>query len=176
MILPDDVFTQLQHLLDTEHTAQWTVGDFICDVWAEVQTRYPDGHADMITQLASKTGADKSTLRSREKMSGFYSQADREDWIPPLSYHHLRAQLPTGDDWRLYADWTLVNGKGGGVATVGELREHLKSLRDKDQVLRDRITRLLAGTQRLIDMEDTPNEVREMLMICKLQFEDMLDI
>ena len=70
MQLPDAVFTQLRHLLDMEEGIQWKVGDFIRDVWAEMN-RYVDKdderkeHASMISQMANGTAADSSTLRSR---------------------------------------------------------------------------------------------------------------
>lgn len=131
MQLPDAVFTQLRHLLDMEEGIQWKVGDFIRDVWAEM-SRYTDQddqrkeHASMISQMANGTGADKSTLRSRKKMSVFFTDADRSFWQPPYTYHQMRALMSAGEDkWRDVALWGMDGGWNNGVATIDEIREKI---------------------------------------------------
>jgi hypothetical protein len=144
LILPDAVYTQLQHLLDMETIPQWAVGDFIVDVWAEIERYVPEkerkqAHAEMIRDMATNTGADKSTLRSREKMSEFYTKEDREAWMPPLSYHHLRALMSAGDEWREVAIWAQTGSFAGGVATVADIRAKIKGDKTPEQLTHDRL-------------------------------------
>ena len=136
MRLPDAVFTQLRHLLDMEEGLQWDVGDFIRDVWSEI-ARYSEDqkkdHADMVKQMANGTGADKSTLRSREKMSTFYSKQARDTWQPPYSYHQMRALMSAGTEWVGVATWGLDGGWNNGVANIEEIRAKITSDRDPNE-------------------------------------------
>lgn len=131
LVLPDAVFEQLRHLLDMEAKNQWAVGDFIVDVWTEIEKYTPEderkqAHAKMITEMATKTGADKSTLRSREKVAGFFDERTRNRWVPPYTYHHMRALAAVGEGWEEVALWGLSGGHNGHLATVDEMRQHIK--------------------------------------------------
>jgi hypothetical protein len=178
MILPDGVFVQLQHLLDLEAVNQWAVGDFIVDVWAEIQRYAPEEeqkqeHADMIKQMASNTGADKSTLRHREKMSGFYPVSERGRWMPPYSYHHLRA-LMSADNFEETAHWGLTGSIGGGVATVAEIRHKIKGDKSPEQLEQERIRALYGKIQAILGDSTTSPTTRMGVTLIKFLVEALL--
>ena len=181
MKLPDLVFEQLRHLLEMGDIQQWAIGDFIRDVWEEIEKNIPEGserkeYASMIRQMANATGADESTLRSRTKMSRFYSDADRDVWQPPYTYHHLRALMSAGDDWPGIAMWGLTGGFNDGVATVQEIRDKIRGDRDPLELTRARIERLHKTVDRIMVAEETPENVVIGMSLLPAILEDVLDL
>ena len=182
MNLPDLVYEQLRHLLDMGERNQWAVGDFIRDVWEEIEKNVPKEehkkeHATMIIQMATNTGADKSTLRSREKMSTFYQMGWRATWQPPYTYHHLRALMGAGPDgWADVASWGLTGGYNGGLATVEEIRDHIRGAVDPTELTRKRLVSLQRMASKIIQAEETPIKVSVQLGLVPAMIEDALDI
>lgn len=182
MKLPDLVFEQLRHLLDMGEIQQWAVGDFIRDVWEEIEKNIPEGserkeYASMIRQMANATGADESTLRSRAKMSKFYlTKATRESWQPPYTYHHLRALMSAGDNWREIALWGLTGGFNEGVATVQEIRDKIRGDRDPLELTRARIERLRKTVDGIMVAEETPENVVVGMTLLPAILDDVLDL
>ena len=164
MNLPEAVFVQLRHLLDMEEGIQWSVGDFILDVWTETRKYDQDdekkAHASMIREMAEGTGADKSTLRSRENMSKFYDKHDREVWQPPYTYHQLRAIRKAGEtSWRSVAGWGLTGGWNNGVATIDEIRAKIDGQIDAKALCMKRLVVLEHKIRVLRDDLGTPPDV-----------------
>lgn len=180
MRLPDMVFAQLRHLLDMEENLQWEVGDFIRDVWVEIEIRVPDGkerkaHAEMINQMAYGTGADKSTLRSREKMSMFYTKEDRAKW-DMYTYHQLRAIRKAGENWETVAEWGMTGGYNGGVATIDELRAKIDGEIDANELCMKRLIVLERKIRVILDDLSTPASVREGLVLVPTILEDTKEL
>ena len=182
MKLPDLVYEQLRHLLSMGEANQWAVGDFIRDVWIEIEMRVPDGderkeHAAMIRLMAENTGADESTLRSRKKMSTFYDKITREEWMPPYTYHHLRALMAVGrDQWTETATWGLTGGWNGGLVTVKEIREHIRGKTEPLVLTQQRLERLQKLASKIIEAEETPRPVGVQLSLIPIIVEDALDL
>jgi len=87
VVLPEQVIEVLRQLLDDGDKHQFNVGDFITDVIAE----FPQvQRAELIRQLADRTGADRSTIRDRHNMAEFYPKDVRQEF-DMLSYSQLRA-------------------------------------------------------------------------------------
>ena len=181
MKLPDLVYEQLRHLLSMGEANQWAVGDFIRDVWIEIEMRVPDGderkeHAAMIRLMAQNTGADESTLRSRKNMSTFYPESARQVWQPPYTYHHLRALMSAGDEWEQVAQWGLTGGYNDGIATVREIREHIRGKTEPLVLTQQRLTRLQKLASKIIEAEETPRPVGVQLSLIPIIVEDALDL
>ena len=105
VVLPEQVIEALRQLLDDGESYQWATGRFICDVIEE----FPQiNRADLIKQMADRTGVDRSTLRDRHNMAKFYSPEVQHEF-DMLSYSQLRAAKSAGDNWREYAEWAAAN-------------------------------------------------------------------
>jgi hypothetical protein len=181
VILPDEVFTQLRYLLDQGDMIQWRTGDFILDVWAEIAKYSPPGdhkkdHAIMITQMASRTGADKSTLRSRERVSEFFDEDMRNKWQPPYSYSQMKALRTAGDEWETVAEWGLDGGWNNGVATTDEIRDKISGQRDPKELLLKRLVSMEKTARRIIDDEATPVDVREGMVLALAVIQDTKEL
>lgn len=180
MQLPDAVFTQLRHMLDMEEGVQWGVGDFILDVWTELSRFVSDEdrrkeHANMINQMASKTGADKSTLRSRENMSKFYSPQDRVEY-DMFTYHQFRALRKAGDNWREIAEWAKDGGWNNGMATIDEIRAKIDGEQDSLDLTRKRLDALERKIRVILDDNATPPNVREALVLIPTILQDAKEL
>lgn len=180
--LPDAVFEQLRYLLDRGEQNQWDVGDFIRDVWSEIQVYVPvdeqkKAHAVMIIQMADRTGADKSTIRSRESMSSFFNDLARLAWQPPFTYHQMRALKTAGpDDWEKVAEWAMDGGYNGQPASIDEIREHINGKVSPSDLLRKRLTRLELLARKIYDDPATQEDVRETILITITTIQDALDL
>ena len=116
--LPEQVIEALRQLLNDGERYQWAVGDLITDVLAE----FPDvKRAELIRQLADRTGADRSTLRDRHNVARFYPIEVRKQY-DMLTWSQLRACKSAGTEWRQYADWAA----GHMPAPVAVLRARIK--------------------------------------------------
>ena len=119
--LPEPIIEHARQLIEQGESHQWVVGDYLVGVVDELAEFYarlvdPDqackhirkGRAHIISQIADRTGTDRSTLRDREVMARFYRPDLRAEYAP-LTYHQLRACKSAGDDWVQYAEWALNN-------------------------------------------------------------------
>ena len=181
MKLPDAVFVQLRHLLDQGETVQWATGDFIRDVWEEIH-RYtpkidqPKEQAQMIKDMARETGADKSTLRSRFRMSVFFTDQQRATWMPPYTYHQMRALKSAEDGWADVATWGLMGGWNGQLATIEEIRAHIRGEQDPLELTLKRIIVLERKIRVVLDDLSTPADVREGLILIPAILEDVKEL
>ena len=112
--IPDEALLQLRDLLEQDATMQWEIGRFIAVYWEEV-LKYVDtrdtreAHAEVIRQFATGTGADRTTLRDREKMWLFFTDEDRARF-PTFTYHQFRALRKAGpNDWERWAELAALN-------------------------------------------------------------------
>ena len=101
--LPEQVIEALRQLLDDSESYQWATGDFIIDVLDE----FPNiARADLIRQMADRTGSDRSTLRDRHNVAQFYPSKVRKEF-DMLTWSQLRACKSAGTEWRQYAEWAM---------------------------------------------------------------------
>ena len=164
MILPDEVFTVLAHMLHKGEKLQWDVGDYIEELWNEVfQALNPDesqrvAHADLIRTLAEGTGADKTTLNDRQNMANFFPVAAREKYHM-LTYSQLRACKRAGDDWETWADWSLVNGYNGKPAGVHTIRRAIARADDPNPYWVGQLKKLEELVLKIHNDEEIPWQV-----------------
>jgi hypothetical protein len=112
--LPELIIESLRQLLDEGDNHQFNVGDFICVVLDE----FPQvTRADLIQQLADRTGADRSTLRDRHNVARFYPVEVRKEF-DMLTYSQLRACKAAGEAWREYAEWAISDSMPAPVAVI----------------------------------------------------------
>jgi hypothetical protein len=169
--IPDEALDQLRTLLEKDGQMQWIIGDFIVDFWTEVQ-KYVDtsdtreAHAEVIRQFASGTGADRTTLRDREKMSMFFTKADRARF-PLFTYHQFRALRKAGEGWEEYAEIAANNGY-----SVAQIRNLIDTEEAPMEVLKKRIAKLCRATWKIMDDETVPMEVRTSLSLIPTILED----
>jgi hypothetical protein len=164
--IPDEALLQLRALLETEGGIQWEIGDFIVSYWEEV-LKYvkPDevreAHANVIRQFAHGTGADRSTLRDREKMSMFFTEADRARF-PMFTYHQFRALRKAGkDEWEWWAEVAARNNW-----SVAKIREAIDDFTTEGtEVLLKRLKKLGSLTRKILDDTRVDEEVRESLCL-----------
>ena len=101
LVLPDDVVEGLRQLQDDSEGVQFQVGDYLVSVTDEF------GHiakrAEIIRQLADRTGRDASTYRDRETVCRFFPPEVRARY-EGFTYSHWRALKYAGNHWREYAD------------------------------------------------------------------------
>lgn len=142
MKLPDEVYTQLNHLLEQKENLQWEIGDFIIELWDEIKRYTPKKdwrkeHARLLNDLAENTGSHYGTLGNLERMSGFYSHEWRERWQPPLSYYQLRACKAAGEDWERWCEWAVGEGANpytGRPASGDAIRDAIKGEQSKEEI------------------------------------------
>ena len=151
MKLPDEVYNQLEYLLNQKENMQWEIGDFIVDLWAEVEKYTPEDdrrkeHASLLKNLAENTGTHYGTLRNMERMSGFYSPERRERWSQ-LTYYQLRSASSAGEDWERWCEWAVGEGSFNGRPASGDaIREAIagkKTAEDKYLKLVKKIDKLV---------------------------------
>lgn len=143
--LPEVVYDQLRGLLDQKEVLQWEIGDFIVDVWQEVERYTPEderrkAHARFLKDLAYNTGTHYGSLRNMEVMSGFYSTKDRKAYIPPLTWSHLRACLSAGEDWETWARWAVDNQASADA--IRAERKGAQTAQDRERELVERLDKL----------------------------------
>ena len=173
--IPDEALTQLRTLLEEDGTMQWEIGKFIAVYWQEV-LRYVDSrdtreaHAEVIRQFASGTGADRTTLRDREKMWLFFTDDDRERF-PVFTYHQFRALRKAGEDWER---WAILASDGNW--SVARIRKEMAKEEDPNKVLLKRLDKLGKATRKILDDQDVPKEVRTSLSLIPTILEDTKEL
>jgi hypothetical protein len=131
----------------------------------------------MIKDLAKGTGADKSSLRRREKMSRFFHDADRKYWQPPFTYHQMRALMTAGEDkWRDVALWAMDGGWNNGVATIDEIRAKITGEVDARELCLRRLMVLERKIQVVTDDLTTPDDVRVALSLIPSILQDAMEL
>ncbi|MHC4370906.1 MAG: hypothetical protein ACYSW8_25125 [Planctomycetota bacterium] len=167
--IPDEALAQLRSLLEHDTQVQWAVGDFICDFWEETlkyirPEEVREKHAELITQFADGTGASRTTLRDREKMSLQFTVRERERF-PMYTFHQFRALRSAGEDWEEWAEWGLVNGFNGAPASTRVLRAAIKGEQDPYDVLHKQLDDIEKKARKLMDAEDSPDSVKRGLTL-----------
>jgi len=155
--LPEQVIETLRQLIDDGDKHQFTVGDFICDVMDE----FPEvTRADLIRQMADRTGADRSTLRDRHNVARFYPPKVRKEF-DMLTWSQLRACKAAGDEWREYAEWAMDNMP----APVAVIRARIKNNGDDQPYWIARWDRMQSLATLLVDDLDCPEVVRRVAAV-----------
>ena len=174
--VPDEALDQLRSILERDGQTQWEIGDFIVAYWTETlkyvePQEIGNAHAELIRQFAAGTGADRTTLRDREKMSLFYSKADRAKF-PVFTYHQFRALRKAGpNDWERWAE--LASNQNWGVAKI---RLEIAKKESPMEVLLKRIDKLGKATRKILDDQDVPKEVRASLSLIPTILEDTKEL
>lgn len=164
--IPDEAYNQLQRLLDDEGENKWAIGDFIKAYWEEMlkyvnADEVRDAHAKLIRDFADNTGADRTTLRDREKMSLFFSVADRERYSV-FSYHQFRALRSAGEEmWEQWAEWALENSFNGRPASLRRIRDAMDADRDPRLFYQKKLARMEADAYKVLADEHAPQEVKD---------------
>ena len=153
----------MRQLLNDSESYQWATGRFICDVIDEFPTV---NRADLIKQMADRTGADRSTLRDRHNMAIFYSPEIRKEF-DMLTYSQLRACKSAGTEWRQYAEWAM----GHMPAPVAVIRARVKN-NGHDQPAWVHRWESLLGIAKQIAADDTAPEGLRYAVSQLLKWED----
>jgi hypothetical protein len=151
--LPEQVIEALRQLLNDSESYQWAIGDFIIDVLDEFITL---DRADVIKQLADRTGHDRSTLRDRHNMCKFYPLETRKQY-DMLTYSQLRACKSAGDRWQEYADWAM----GNMPAPVAVIRARVKNNGHDEPAWVHRWESLVGIARMIAADEAAPDNIRE---------------
>lgn len=173
--IPDEALDQLRAILERDGDTQWEIGQFIVDYWQEVLKYAKPGeigdlHAELIRQFAKGTGADRTTLRDREKMRLFFSDKDRAKF-PTFSYHQWRALRKAGEDWER---WAILAYNGGW--SVAQIRREMALEKDPKEVLLKRINKLGISIRKILDDQDVPKEVRTSLSLIPTILDDTKEL
>ena len=174
--IPDEALNQLRSILERDGQTQWEIGDFIVAYWEETlkyiePQEIGNAHAELIRQFAAGTGADRTTLRDREKMSLFFAKADRLRF-PVFTYHQWRALRKAGpNDWERYAEIAVNSGY-----SVAQIRNLIDSDKNPTEVLLNRINKLGKATRKILDDESVPKEVRTALSLIPTILEDTKEL
>ena len=177
--IPDEALLQLRDLLEKDGTMQWDIGQFISTYWEEVKKYVDtpdlrvlrDAHAEVIRQFAAGTGADRTTLRDRERMWMFFTDADRARF-PMFTYHQFRALRKAGeDDWKRWAELAAANNW-----SVAKIRKEMAKEEDPKEVLLKRLNKLGKAVHKILDDEDVPKEVRTSLSLIPTILEDTKEL
>ena len=151
--LPDIIIEDFRQMLDEGDKHQFNVGDFIVVILEEFPT-FP--RAEIIKQLADRTGSDRSTLRDRHNMAQFFPPAVRREF-DMLTYSQLRACKSAGDQWREYAEWAMDNMP----APVAVIRARVKNNGDDQPHWINRWDRVVELARLLVNDIDAPSIVRK---------------
>lgn len=160
MKLPDEVYTQLTYLLSQKEDLQWEIGDFIVDLWSEIEKYTPENdrrkeHATLLKDLSENTGSHYGTLRNLERMSGFYKPEWRQRWQPELSYYQLRAAKTAGDEWERWCEWAVGEGSFNGRPASGDrIREAITGKKTNFQRVYERLDSIQVQAEQI--MADEP--------------------
>ena len=174
--IPDEALMQLRDLLEQDGEMQWVIGDFIAGYWTEMlkyvkPEEVREEHAEMIRQFAAGTGADRTTLRDREKMSLFFAKADRLLY-PEFTYHQWRALRKAGpNDWERWAEIAALNNW-----SVAKIRSMMDGDKNPMEVLLKRINKLGISVRKILDDESVPKEVRTSLRLIPTILEDTKEL
>ena len=174
--IPDEALDQLRALLEQDGEMQWAIGDFIAGYWTEMLNyvkpeEIRSEHAELIRQFAKGTGADRTTLRDREKMSLFFAKTDRL-LFPMFSYHQFRALRKAGED--KWLDWAvLANDNNWSVA---QIRKEMAKQESPSEVLLKQLIKLGKLTGRILEDESVPQEVRTSLSLIPTILEDTKEL
>lgn len=163
--IPDEAYDQLSALLEQEGGVQWKVGDFIADYWEEMQKylkreELDEAHAKLIRDFADNTGASRSTLRDREKMSMFFTTDDRNRF-QMFSYHQFRSLRSAGEAWEQWAEWALRNSYKGRPASEKKIREAIDADKDPTVIFMRKLRRMEADANGILIDERAPEDVKE---------------
>ena len=150
--LPDQVIEAMRQLLDDGERYQWAAGDLIIEILDEFPTIE---RAEVIRQLADRTGRDRSTLRDRHNMCIFFPKDVRQEY-DALTYSQLRACKSAGDRWKEYADWALDNMP----SPVAVIRARVKNNGHDMPAWVHRWEVMQGIAARIADDNDAPDEVR----------------
>ena len=175
--IPDEALLQLRDLIEKEGGIQFEVGDFIVDFWEEMlkfvkADEVREAHASLIRQFAKGTGAAKSTLRDREKMSLFFTKADRARF-PSFTYHQWRALRRAGEDeWEWWANVAVQRDW-----SVRDIREAVEDFSTEGtEVLLKRIKKLGSLVRKILDDDRVDPAVRESLSLIPTILEDTKEL
>jgi len=109
--LPDDVIESFRDLAGNDEDVRWARGDFIATIVDEAMEELrhtPDEKPRVarwvIRELARETGGERDDLSRCYLMADFYPPDVRSKYIPPLTFHKLRACRSAGEQWQKYAD------------------------------------------------------------------------
>jgi hypothetical protein len=174
--IPDEAYDQLRTLLEHDGSIQWQVGDFITEFWTEmkrylVESEVNKAHAKMIRDFADHTGADRTTLRDRERMSRFFTQEERAEY-PILTFHQFRALRSAGDDWQQWAEWAMENGRQGAPASTSKIRQAIKESKDPTPDFLKRLERMEKDGQWVLSNEEPPKDVKDGVALVLTILED----
>lgn len=175
--IPDEALLQLRDLLDKEGGAQWETGDFIVAYWEEVlkyvePNEVREAHAKVIRKFASGTGADPTTLRDRERMSLFFTKADRARF-PMFTYHQFRALRSAGEDeWEWWAE--VAARENWSVAKIREAIDDFNT--EGTEVLLKRLDKLDKQTRKIMDDDRIDEEVRTSLCLIPTILQDTKEL
>jgi hypothetical protein len=162
--IPDEALNQLRTLLEQDGEMQWQIGQFIVDYWQEMlkyvkQDEVREAHAELIRQLARGTGADRSTLRDREKMRLFFTDDDLARF-PVFTYHQWRALRSAGERWLEFAE--RANDENWSVAKI---RAEIKGKPTLAEVTLKRLGKIEDAARKIMDDQEVPDYVRESLIL-----------
>lgn len=175
--IPDEALTQLSSLLERDGSTQWEIGKFINDYWIELLKYIPkddirEQHAELIRQFAKGTRADRTTLRDREKMWVFFTDADRLEYGDVFSYHQFRALRGAGqEEWRLYAITAADEGW-----SVAQIRKAINKDKDPRQELLKDLTKIGKSASKLIEDEGLRPDIRESLCLIPSIIQDTKEL
>ena len=157
----------MRQLLNDSDSFQFAIGDLVTDVLAE----FPEiKRADLLKQLADRTGADRSTLRDRHNCAKFYPQEIRKEF-DMLTYSQLRACKSAGTEWRQYAEWAM----GHMPAPVAVIRARIKN-NGHDQPAWVHRWESLLGIAKQIAADDTAPEGLRYAVSQLLKWEDTREL
>lgn len=162
MKLPDVFVERISARLDMKERAQWDIGDDLVDFWDEIKHVYKDevelkkGHAEFIRSVSEQVGAHVGTLNNMERMSRFYSKPERNEFIPPLTYYHLRLAMNTGEFARMWLLWCMeFLQKEGRTPTGDELQSKIKEEAETayGTAMKKKVDRIMALAQQVQDID-----------------------
>jgi hypothetical protein len=163
VLLPDAVIETLRQLINDGDNHQFRVGDFICDVLDEFPAI---ARADLIKQMADRTGANRSTLRDRHNMARFFPSKVRQEF-DMLTFSQLRACKSAGEEWRTYAEWAAENMP----APVAVIRARIKNNGDDQPAWVHRWESMQGIAKMLENDSEAPEKVRKIARLVARQDE-----
>ena len=140
-------------MLNDSESYQWAIGDLITDVLAE----FPQiKRANLLKQLADRTGSDRSTLRDRHNCAQFFPSEVRKEF-DMLTYSQLRACKSAGVQWREYAEWAA----GHMPAPVAVIRARVKNNGHDRPAWVHRWESMQGIAKQLVNDSEAPANVRD---------------
>jgi len=151
--IPEQLVEALRQLLTDGEAYQWAIGDLITDALVEFPTVH---RAELIKQLADRTGSDRSTLRDRQNMALFFPVKVRKQY-DMLTWSQLRACKSAGEQWQEYADWAA----GHMPAPVAVIRARIKNNGHDQPAWVHRWESMQGIAKQLVNDSEAPKQVRK---------------